>query len=260
MFILCSASLNGTAISTLNSCSWSAGMQRVLLGAAGNHQAEFVALMRQEQMASIATRKINALSSVVLGNGNLIFRTVAEGGTGTSTYISLTGTNGATLLVPRTINWSAGSPASLSLDMIFLSSTGSAAPLTVGSTTGSLTEEADVWVGSGDGVNSITIDFGFQINLPSDGYLYPKHSFVLSQRPVISRTLTEQGSLLTTANLNPGSVSTLTATFNKIDDGGVRNGTLAFALTGHYHVDSVEGAKPGTVREICAGVDGLTIA
>ncbi len=260
-FILCSATLSGTPISTLSGSSWNAGMERLLLGAAGNYQAEFVALMRQMARGALTTRKINAVSAVALNTGILIFRDVAEGGVGNTSYISLTGTSNKTLIVPRQISWSAGQAAELSVDLYFLSSDGITAPITVGTIAGNLSAEADVWVGNGDGINQITVDFGFELNFPQDGRLYQVHSFVLSQRPSIAITTSERGSLITTANLNPGSVSTLTATFDKLEDGGVRSATQAvYEVTGHYHVENVQGAKPGTVRLTCAGVNGLTIS
>lgn len=259
-FILCSASLNGTAVSTLNSSSWNAGMERLMLGAAGNYRAEFAALMRQAQRGSLSTRKITAISEPVLGNGSLTFRDVAEGSVGGSSYISLTGTNGATLIVPRQIIWSAGQAAALSVDMFFLSSDGVAAPLTVGTTAGNLTAEADVWVGNGGGINSITVDFGYEINFPPDGFLYPKHSFIISQRPMISIVTSERASLITTANLNPGSISTLTAILAKIADGGVRGTQKQYALNGHLSLGSIDGDKPGTVRKMLNGTGTFTIS
>lgn len=260
MFILCSATCDATTISTLASSSWNAGMQRLMLGAAGNHQAEFVALMRQAQTGQFATRKIDAVAAVALTTGGLFFRDVEDGGVGNTTYVSLVGTSNKTLIIPRGITWSAGSAAQLAVEMMFFSSDGVTAPLTVGSTAGVLTAEDSVWVGHGDGINQINVDFGLEINVPPDGYLYPRRGFVISQRPSISIVTSERGSLLTTANLNPGSVATLTATFDKLADGGVRSATQkVYSVTGHYHVEQVEGAKPGTVRLRCDGKNGLTI-
>lgn len=258
MFILCSVSVNGTACSTLASKNVDPGVERVLLGAAGNHQAEFVALMRQIPRVRFSTRKIDLFTAVTLGNGNAIFRTVTEGGTGNSTYVSLTGTNNYTLSVPRRISWQQGGPAILEGEMIFLSSTGAAAPITVGSTTGDVTAEADVWSGDMDQVYSISIDFGFDIALPPDGLLYQKHVFVRAQRPVISIG-TYANSYITTANVNPGSISTLTAILAKVADGGVRGTQSNYAVTGHYVLGGIDGSKPGTVMVTCAGKGGITI-
>jgi hypothetical protein len=256
MFMACSASLAGTAVSTLSESSFSAGMERVLTGAAGDYQAEFVALMRQISRGSIGTRKIDVLSAPALGVSNIIFRQVTQGGTGNDTYKSLAG--GATsMVVPRRLSWSAGAPAVLSVEIIFLSANGTTAPVTVGTTAGDLTSEAGVWVGSGTGISAIEVDFGYDIQIPPDGHLYPIQAFIASQRPVISITTNDE-SLITTANVNPGSVATtLTAAFAAVASGGVRGTTRSYAVTGHYHVDSV---APGTVRVTCAAKDGITVS
>jgi len=259
MFILCSADLDGTDVSTLESSGVTPQMQRLLLAAAGNYRAEFVALLREVVRANIVTRDIEALTAVKLGSGSVTYRGVDEGGVGSSTYKTVKGTDGATLIVPRTISWAAGGVATLAVDMFFLSSDGVQAPVTVASTAGDLTAEADVWVGAGDLVNSIRIDFGYEIVMPEDGYLYPQHSFIRSQRPVISYVAQDEGEL-TTANLNPGSISTLTVRLAKIADGGVRGAQKTYSLTGHVHVDQVQGAKPGTVSVTCVGKGGITIS
>lgn len=259
MFILCSASVNGTAVSTLAASSFNSGIERVMTGAAGNYQAEFAAVMRLLANGSISTRKIDLLAAPVLGNGNLIFRTVANGGTGDAAYVSLTGTASYTLWVPRTITWQAGSPATLSLDVFFLSSNGIAAPVTVGTTAGDLTAETKVWSGDENLVSDLTVDFGYEISFPQDGKLYQQRCFVVSQRPMIRLTCYDE-TKITTANLNPGSISTLTATLAELANGGVRGTTKQYSVTGHYSVTSVAGAKPGTVQVQCAGTGGISIA
>lgn len=258
-FILCSVNVNGTAVSTLASNSYSAGVERLLVGAAGNHQADFAALIRQVPRVAFSTRKIDAFSAVALGSGNAIFRVVANGGTGGSTYISMTGTNGAVLCVPRSISWTAGSAAVLNGEMIFLSTNGTTAPVTVGSTAGSTTAETKIWTGDVSQVYSINIDFGFDIALPQDGLLYQQNAFVVSQRPVITIG-TYDGDQITTTNANPGSISTLTATLAEQAEGGVRGTQKSYAVTGHLIADSIAGAKPGTVSLRCDGRGGLTIS
>lgn len=257
MFILCSASLAGTAVSTLSESTFNAGMERALIGAAGNYQAEFAALMRQMARGTVGTRKLDALATPTLGASNLIFRQVDQGGTGNTTYISLAG-GSTTLVVPRRVSWSAGGPAVLSVEILFLSSNGTSAPVTVGSTAGSLTAEADVWVGSGTGIYSIDVDFGYDIAVPQDGHLYPINAFVRSQRPMI-RIGAYADSNITQTNAMPGSISTLTAAFAKMADGGVRGASRSYAVTGHYHIGTVAGQAPGTVTLECAGKAGITI-
>lgn len=260
IFTLCSVSVNGTACSTLASQSLNSGMERALIGAAGNHQAEFTSLIRQVPRVTFGTRKIDLFSTPVLGDGNCIFRTQAAGGTGTSTYVSVTGTTGCVLSIPRRLSWSKGSPgAILTGEMIFLSSDGSTAPLTVGSTAGSLTAEADVWHGDMDQVSSINIDFGWAEDLPQDGRLYAKHSFFREHRPSIEVVTYDSGAI-TTTNLNPGSISSLTAILAKIADGGVRGTQKQYGLSGHLSVSSVEGDKPGTVRKMLNGTGTFTIS
>lgn len=258
MFILCSASLAGTAVSTLANSSFNPGIERAMLAAAGNHQAEFAAVMRSMARGTVTTRKINALTSYALGASNLVFRNVAQGGVGSSTYVSLAG--GATsLVVPRRLSWNAGSPAQLTAEIIFLSANGTTAPVTVGSTAGSLTAEADVWVGAGTGVYMIEVDFGIEISIPQDGHLYPINAFIMREHPSI-RIGTYDEAAITQANIQPGSISSLTATFAKIADGGVRGAETTYTVSGHLIVDPVTGAKPGTVVKTCQAEGGITIA
>lgn len=260
IFTLCSVSVNGTAASTLAQQSLNTGMERALIAAAGNHQAEFVSLVRQVPRVAWSTRKIDLFSEPVLGNGNCIFRTQADGGTGTTTYISVTGTNSHVLHIPRRLRWSAGSPgAVLSAEMIFFSSDGSTAPLTVGSTAGSLTAEADVWQGDMNDVTGINIDFGWGDVIMPDGKLYAQQSFFREHRPSIEITTTD-GDAITTTNLNPGSISSLTAILAKIANGGVRGTQRQYGLNGHLYVGSVEGDKPGTVRKMLQGTGTFTIS
>jgi hypothetical protein len=254
---LCSANINGTAVSTLSNAQWSAGMEKYIGGASGNYQGEFCAVMRQIPAVSLTTRKINALEAVVFGAGNLIFREQEEGGTGNTTYKSLTGTNNFTLWIPRRISWAPGGPATLSVDGIFLSSTGAAAPITVGTTSGSLAAEADIWVGNEEQCDSIDLDFGYQIALPQDGFLYGKHCFIESQRPRLTVRHTHLDNV-TTANVNPGSLSTLTATLAKVSEGGVRGTAFTISATGIVHVGDIASGSPAAATFTVDGKGGIT--
>jgi hypothetical protein len=258
-FILGSVNVDGTAVSTLQSSSFEGGFERLLLAAAANHQADFVALMRQIPRVRYSTPKIDALAAVTLGAGSAFFRTVTQGGAGSSTWVSLTGTNGYVLHVPRRITWNAGSPAILDAEMIFLSPNGTTAPITVGSTAGSTTAFANAWSGDVESCYTITVDFGFEIALPQDGLLYQKHNFIVSQRPVIMVGSYDSDGI-TTTNLNPGSISSLTATLAAIADGGIRGTQKTYTVTGHLTVPEIAGAKPGTVMKRCDGKNGITIA
>jgi hypothetical protein len=257
-FILGSVNINGTAVSTLQSLGYDGGFERLLLAAASNHQAEFVALMRQMPRLRWATPKIDALDAVTLGSGSCAFRTVTEGGTGNSTWVSITGTAGAVLHIPRRITWSPGAPAVLEGESVFLSSNGSTAPITVGATAGATTAFANAWSGDEEQVYSIMVDFGFEIAFPQDGLLYQKHCFVVAQRPVIMVGKYDSADI-TTGKLNPGSVSSLTATLAAIADGGIRGTQKQFAVTGHLTTPEITGAKPGTVMVRCDGKNGITI-
>ena len=259
MFILCNAVINTDKLTTLGTGSFNAGFEKVLTGAAGNYQAEFVGGMRQVPRIQFDVRKIDALAAPVLTTAALIFRSVDQGGTGNSTYLSLTGSTGACLCVPRTLSWSPGGPASLSVEIIFLSTNGTTAPITVGSTAGDLTAETAQWVGGGTGVQQISLDFGYAIQIPPDGNLYAVDSYVMAQRPRLS-IITRDPTLATTANLNPGSVASLTATLNTIATGGVRGAAKTFTLTGHKIVEQLAAGAPGTLLIACDGVGGITIA
>lgn len=254
---LCSASINGTAVTTLSNAQLSAGMEKYVGAAAGNYQGEFVAVMRQIPAVSLTTRKIDAITAPVFGSGNLIFRAQEEGGTGNTTYKSITGTNSYTLWIPRRISWAPGSPATLAVDAVFLSSTGAAAPITVGTTSGSLTAEADAWVGNEEQCDSIDLDFGYNIVMPPDGFLYGKHCFIDSQRPRLTVRHTHLDNV-TTANINPGSVSSLTATLAKLAEGGVRGTALTITVTGLLNVSDVASGSPAAATFTVDGKGGIT--
>jgi hypothetical protein len=259
MIIPCSVTTGATAISTLASAQYSEGVEEVLNAAAGNYQAEFVNVLRQIPRVSVGTRLINALAAASLGNGALFFRSQADGGVGGSSYVSMVGTNGKVMTVPRTINWSAGGVAVLAMEMAFLSSDGVSAPITVGSTAGDLTAESAEWVGDSDQVKSIDVDFGYDVSYPADGKLYAVHPFIVSQRPKLSY-VTFDPTLLTTARVNPGSITTASAVFAQCANGGVRGATLTFTLTGRVRVAQVDGARPGTIQVVCSGTGGFTIS
>lgn len=256
---LCSASLNGTVVSTLNNATWSSGLDAYVGGASGNYQGDFVANMRQVPAVSLVTRKIDALSEVTLGNGNLIFRQMTEGGTGNSTYLSLTGTNSYTLLIPRRISWAAGRPAELAIDMVFLSSSGSAAPITVGSTTGGTSAETKIWSGDDEQCDRIDLDFGYNVVWPADGKLYAKHCFVMDQRPVLTAHYTHLDGV-TTTNLNPGSVSSLTCILAELAEGGIRGTQLSISVTGLLHAAGIESGTPAGHTLTVNGKGGVTFA
>jgi hypothetical protein len=257
MYKIASASLAGNAFNTLQTMTWSAGFERLMTGNSAQHQAEFVALMRQMSTANIATRKISAVESFAFGSSSLFYRALTQGGVHADSWKSITGEN--SLVIPRTVTWSAGAAAVLAVDVMWYSTNGITAPLTVGGTTGLTSVEADVWVGAGTGVSSITVDFGFQAVTPPDGHLYPIDCYISAQRPRI-RIITNDFTSLTTAAANPGSISSLTATFSKLTDGGVRGASKTYTLTGHVAVEEVADGEPGTVAVTCEGKGGLTIS
>lgn len=258
MFRMCSASLAGTVVNTLQSMAWQSGVERLMLAQAKNHQAEFALVMRQLAQASLVTHKIDALTAPGAGASNVIFVDVAQAGTAGTSYRSIAG-GATTVVVPRRISWSAGQPAALEVAMLFLSSNGTTAPCTVGTTAGGITAAADFWVGAGTGISSIEVDFGFNYNVPPDGHLYPINCFFDTQRPMVRITTNDPDTLLATANANPGSISSLTATFNKVTDGGVRSTAKTYTVTGHYVIRDVNGGLPGTVVVECAAENGITI-
>lgn len=258
MIILMSAAAGSAALSTLANASFSSGLQQVVLGAASNPQGEFIAAMRQTPAVNFATRKIDALEASVLGDGALYFATAANGGSYGAPYVSLTGASGLVLTIPRQISWSPGQPAQMSVDQVFLSSDGSTHPITVGSLQGDSTAEADVWVGAGDGVSQITVDFGYTFAPIPDGNLFPQEMILQSERPVISITQHDEAAL-TQTNVE-GEIATLSVEFSKLADGGVRGASRTYSLTGLLTVEGVQGGRPSTVVKRCVGKGGLTIS
>lgn len=258
MFILRSASLAGTAVNTIPSASFSSGIEALMLAQASNAQAEFALVMRQLAEITLQTHKIDAASVVVLGASGLYFVEVDQGGVANSDNISIVGGSGC-LVVPEGISWQAGQPATLSARVMFLSSNGTTSPVTVGTTSGDVTAAADFWVGHGTGVSAIDIQFGYKINVPPDGHLYPIDAYIEEQRPMIRITTDQESSFGATADLSPGTINTLTATFKKVAEGGVRGASKTYSLTGLITRPNIASGAPGKITIECRGKGGFTI-
>ncbi len=259
MFILSSAKIGATTFSTLATSSWNAGIERAMLAAADNHQAEFELVQRQLARGMFATRDLDtAIVEPVQGAASLHFVQVDQGGTANATWISIAGAQ--VLAIPRTVNWSAGGAAALAaIELIFLSTDGATAPMVIGSDAGVSTAETDVWVGSGQGISGLAVDYGFQESIPPDGFLYPVNAFIVAQRPSVAVSSVNDSDI-TTAGLVAGEIAQLDAVFAKIAPGGIRGATRTYSCTGHRHVATVAGAKPGTVQRMVAGSGGVTIS
>jgi hypothetical protein len=142
--------------------------------------------------------------------------------------------------------------------MVFLSTDGATAPVTVGTTSGSTTAEAKIWSGNDEQVDRIDLDFGFNVIWPADGRLYAEHCYIESQRPRLTVHKTHMDDV-TTANLNPGAVATLTAVLAELAEGGVRGTTFSVAVTGGVQVDGIDSGAPTGITMTCDGKGGVTI-
>lgn len=258
MFILKSASLAGTAVNTLPSASFSSGIEALMLAQASNAQAEFALVMRQLAEIAVSTHKIDALSEVAAGASGLYFVAVDQGGVANGTGLSIVG--GATCLaIPERISWQAGQPATLEAKVMFLSANGSTSPITVGSAAGDETAASAFWVGHGTGISAIEIDFGYKINTPPDGHLYPIDAYIEKHNPIIKITTDQNADFGNTAAISPGTIGSLTATLKAVADGGVRGASKTFTCTGLITRQSIAGGNPAKVVYQCQAKGGITI-
>lgn len=265
MMILNNLTLDGAStvqVTTLGNATVNAGMRSVITAAAGNYQGEFVSLMRQAPRITFQTRKLDALTAPELLTATLFFRQVTAGGTVNSTWYSIASGEDLCLAIPRQIQWQGGGgPATLTGELIFLSTDGSTAPMTVGSTSGDSTAEAKTWSGNETGMLGCSIDFGFREALPEDGLLYPQDTtiFLAAQRPMLRKTMVSDA-LLTTANVNPGSIGALTAELAEMASGGVRGTTRTYSVTGQRYLQSVSSGQPATVEQVVMGTGGVSVS
>jgi hypothetical protein len=258
MYMLNQVTLGANVHTGVFGSSFDPGILAQVLGAAGNYQGDFIPVIRQASKVGISLFDISALSAPALMQASLIYRGMVEGAVPGSTYISIASGSDLCFVVPQGISWSAGGTASLSLLLHFLSSNGSTAPITVGSTAGVQTAVSKVFAGNMGCVESINIGFGFDVRFCNDGFLYPRKVYIASQRPTLSITTNDESSL-TTANLNPGAIGELSAVFAEVAEGGVRGTTRTYALTGHIS-RRTSGDRPGVTTVTCQGKGGFTIS
>ena len=257
MIRLCSASIGENDFSDVFGATLDPGIAAQAIGAAGNYRADFNAVLKQMLKVGFSLRDLSAIEVPVLSTGKLFYRAEVAGGVAASDYISVTSGTDLCMVVPQGISWSAGGHAQLSVLMHFLSTDGAAAPVTIGTANGDLTGISNVYVADLDCVESININFGYELRFCQDGKLYPQDVFVVGQRPSMTIVTSDQAQV-TTGNVAPGTVSALVADFAKVAEGGVRGAVRRYSLTGHV-TRSVSGDRPGLVTLSCQGKGGFTV-
>lgn len=256
MIRLCSLGIGTSDYSDVFGVSVDPGIAREVIGAAGNYRADFNVVLKQNMMIAASLRDLAAVSAPGYQTGKMIFRKEVEGDVAGSGYVSFTSATNKCMVVPQGISWSSGGMASLSLMMQFLSTNGTTAPVTVGTAAGDLEAVSEVYVGASSCVENINLNFGYTLRPCKDGLLYPHKTFVVSQRPTLT-IVTSDESGLDTANIAPGEIATLTASFAKVAEGGVRGATRSYALTGH--IQRSVGADGNTTVSV-QGKGGFTIS
>ena len=258
MQMLCNLLLNATAHTGVANLDVDPGVLAQVIGAAGNYQGDFNAVIRQMSRVNIGLWDIEALAAPSLTSGSLFLRKGAEGTVPGSSYISLAGTTGEVFFVPQSITWQAGGLATLVLQAIFLSSDGVAAPITIGTTAGATTAVSKTFSCNNPCIESVTINFGYRVDVCNDGLLYASKVYILEQRPTLSY-VTSNDESLATADFNPGTVEEVSVVFAEVAEGGVRGDTLTFALTGHV-TRRLSGDRPTKMTVSVQGKGGFTIS
>jgi len=170
------------------------------------------------------------------------------------------------LLVPVRISGSAGSPAMLTLRAYILSSDGSTAPFTVGTTDITIATADQIYtVGAStvnstavEGITSQAVDWGFNVatDVGLSGYLYPTHAFIQSAAPVATFS-TRNAINVVTATVNAGTELAANAAAVIWDD---KTGSTdkTFSLAKGLVTTDISGGTPSTVELKVTGQDSDT--
>lgn len=181
----------------------STGMNRLIEASGGHVDPTFVSVMSLSPTLGFTTRMLTALSSFGIGGAQIttldayiqkLLKYGTRGGANTHTKISI----GTGMCVPRTLSANQGSIAELSLDAVAISADGAAAAMTVATgqslpAGGGVTEAFTIGPVAINGtvidVESVSIDFGIQLQLDSSGgQPFPTFVAVMNRRPEIRLT------------------------------------------------------------------------
>ncbi len=259
------ASFNAVAIGGIpeGGIEISSALQKFIARYDGNLNPTFIGTLINEPVLNFSTRNINWNTGPVKVSAAspfvAFFRSYADDGGLGATWISVTVSYG--LLVPQTIEASAGKEASTSWQLHAFSSDGETSPLTVG--TSSLTQplHGDAYtIGNlslGTAIEQIVdlrINFNYSVvkNSGRNGLPFPTFA-AIDQAEVSIEATSEDLSEATQARLNTGQsvASALSLTFPKLQEGAVPTVTGQLTATCQKAIveaQGLQGGRPGTAR------------
>jgi len=212
----------------------STGLARVIEGADGAVDPNYVSVMDVRPTLTFTTRQLTALASAGISGATLAafdawYQTLLAYGTRHATSKKLSIAQG--FLVPRTLTAREGAFAELVMEAIAISTDGIVNPATFG--TGSMPAEPTAvrWTigpvslnGSSFIAESVTVDFGLSVEVEaSDGHAYPTFASIMTRQPTI-RISSKEFDAGSTFGV-PGTAQSATdsvISFRKLAHGGTR--------------------------------------
>lgn len=210
-------------LTQVTDCRISAGLAELVLRAGGQIDPTFVAIGKASPLLTVTTtelkRVLDKMATPWYGLGftssddpviAYFQKHLAAGVRSTiSDFISVTITDG--LLVPRTMAWQDGQPATIAFDVFPAKSDGSnVVTVATGVANPSITMTTDqIWTAGPLKVNTATLsttkflavqsgnlDFGIEVErIGGDGHIYDQFVSILSRQPVLTAQLTDETSL-----------------------------------------------------------------
>jgi len=239
------ATFGATAINQVTGSDYNAGLEAVLLAADGSVSPTFVAVGQQAPRITMETTKVGTVLTAIAAAGSTIsspsalfsttLRKRVAGGrlSVTTDNVSLSCTDG--IIVPRRLSIPHVPPASLSFEVIPITSNQANAPITLAVNAAAPTPDdvseiycvGDVDLGATeiDGVMDIEIDFGIAERvLMSDGNVWPSQVCIVRQAPT-AVIRTTNADLVNTLTVQGTQKTTCTIVLQAVARGGLRSGT-----------------------------------
>ena len=247
-------------IDQISDFSLDPGIERILQAGDGKVDAEFVATISQAPVINFTTSALKKGLDIsgfdayqITSATDFYFRKVQSGGTRAtgSNHIKVTVSDG--MLIPRQLQGQQGSVATLSYDVLPISSDGKQAPLTIATSQalGGTPDETEKYtVGPAsvngtlvDGVQSTTVDMAIdEMLLSGDGSAFNTFAAIQERRPEVSVSVLDAAVLdtftttetvnssgpVTTDHLGQIAISsTAKVSFWQVESGGVRKDPTA---------------------------------
>jgi len=201
------------AIGNITDWTISPGLQELVLGANGEVDPTFVAIMAAAMGISFTTQDLAVLGSCGVAGcevttGVAYLKKIAAYGTraGATSHTKIT--LAKAFMVPRILQASHGAPASLSYDMLAVSSDGTTAPIAISADDQSLAaaaEATEVFTlgdctinGTDLEVSDVSVDFGLDARVDGgDGNPYGTVAYIMNRAPAITLTTPDRLALAT---------------------------------------------------------------